>query len=91
MLYDSNGFKPYIYILILITWPCTTLIYIYSIGSTPKSVEYHFFQAVSDVFGTAEIVFTRHVRPLAWTYLASRRCPGLGFSAYKGALTPFEP
>jgi hypothetical protein len=42
MLYDSNAFKPYIYVLFsrLFHVPHT---YIYSIGSMPKSVEYHLF------------------------------------------------
>jgi hypothetical protein len=41
MLYVSNGFKPYIYVLFFKTCPYAT--HIYSIGPTPKSVEYQFF------------------------------------------------
>jgi hypothetical protein len=76
--------------------------YIYSIGPTPKSVEYRFFRAISEVFRTAEVVFTGHIWPMAWTYLASRTCPGqvqllaqtcpaLEFSACIMGLNPQEP
>jgi hypothetical protein len=41
MLYDSNGFKPYIYVFFKNLSMCHT--YIYSIGPTPKSIEYQFF------------------------------------------------
>jgi hypothetical protein len=46
MLYGSNYFKTYIYIIFVfqILSMCHTHIYsIYSIGSTPKSIEYQFF------------------------------------------------
>jgi hypothetical protein len=45
MLYDSNGFKPYIYFDFnnLSMYPA----YIYSIGPMPKSVEYYFFEQFS--------------------------------------------
>jgi hypothetical protein len=56
--------------------------YIYSIGPMPKSVEYRFFQVVYEVFGTDEVVFTRHDRHMSQKYLASQTCPGLGFPAY---------
>jgi hypothetical protein len=51
--------------------------YIYSIGPTLKSVEY-LFRAVSEVSGTAEAVFTEHVRPMARTYPASWTCLAQG-------------
>jgi hypothetical protein len=67
-------------------------IYIYSIDLTPNSVEYRLFQAVSKVFGTAEAVFTRHIRPMSRTYPASQTCLGLGFLAYIRVLSaPLEP
>jgi hypothetical protein len=89
MLYDSNGFKLYIYIYIQNLSMCHT--FIYSIAPTPKSVEYQFFRAVSEVFGTAETVFTGHVQPMARTYPASQTCTGLGFSAYiKGLSVPLR-
>jgi hypothetical protein len=34
------------------------------------------FRAISKVSGTAEVIFTAHVRPM------TRTCPGLGFLAY---------
>jgi hypothetical protein len=69
--------------------------YIYSIGPTQKSVEYHFL-AISEVFETAEAVFTGHVGPMARTYPTSRTCPTPGpdmsesqvSSLYKGAERP---
>jgi hypothetical protein len=49
------------------------------------------FRAVSKVFGTTEAVFTGNVRPMAWTYLASRTCLGLGFPAYiRGLSAPLR-
>jgi hypothetical protein len=85
MLYDSNGFKPYMYVLFFKTCPCVTHIYIYSIGPMPKSIEYRFL-ATSEVSKTVEAVFTGHVRLLA------RTCPSLRFQPlYKGAEYPFEP
>jgi hypothetical protein len=42
MLYDSNGFKPYIYVLFS-RLVHMQHIYRYYIGPTPKSVEYQFF------------------------------------------------
>jgi hypothetical protein len=72
--------------------------YIYSIGSTPKSIEYQFFrqfmkvpklprQFSLDMFGlwTGNIQLAGHVLFLAWT------CPGLGLPAYTRALrTPLR-
>jgi hypothetical protein len=49
MLYDSNGLKTYIYVLFFKTYPYDTHIYIYSMSHTPKSIEYQFFRAVSEV------------------------------------------
>jgi hypothetical protein len=85
MLYDSNGFKLYIYIYSVFQnlFMCHT--YIYSIGPMPKSVEYHFW-AVFEVFRTVEAVFIGHVR------LRARTCPGLRFPAYIRELSaPLEP
>jgi hypothetical protein len=42
MLYDSNGFKPYIYFFYFSKLIYAPYIYIY-IAPTPKSVEYQFF------------------------------------------------
>jgi hypothetical protein len=84
MLYDSNGFKPYIYFFVFQNLSmCHT--YIYSIGPTAKSVEYHLFRQF--------LKFLGHVWPMAQTYLASRTClaPGLDMfrsqasSLYKAA------
>jgi hypothetical protein len=45
MLYDSNGFKPYICFEFhnLSMYHTHTHIYIYSIGPMPKSIEYRVF------------------------------------------------
>jgi hypothetical protein len=61
--------------------------YIYSIGPTPKSVEYQFFWAVFVVSETAKEVFIGHV------WLRDRTCPGLEFPAYIRGLSapPLEP
>jgi hypothetical protein len=106
MLYDSNGLKPYIhiyiyiYIYIYIVFQnlsmCHT--YIYSVVPTPIHWISN-FQAVSEVSGTAETVFTGHVRPMAQTYPASRTClaPRSDMfgsrvpSLYKGAERPPPP
>jgi hypothetical protein len=82
MLYDSNGFKLYIYICFVFHNLSMCHTYIYSIGPMPKSVEYQFFQVVSEVFGTDEVVFTGHVRHMSQKYLASQTCLGLRFPAY---------
>jgi hypothetical protein len=97
MLYDSNGFKPYIYIYMFFkACPCATHISILlALCQNPLNI---IFWAVSKVFGTAEAVFTRHVRPMDRTYLASRTCPAPGpdmstyrvSSLYKGAAHPLR-
>jgi hypothetical protein len=91
MLCDSNGFKPHIYFLFFKNCPCATHIYIYSIGPTPKSVEYHLFgqflKFLLDMSGlwTGHIRLAGHVRP--W----ERTCPGLRFPAYiRGLSAPLR-
>jgi hypothetical protein len=59
MLCDSNGFKPYIYIIFQNLSKCRT--YIYSIGPTPNPLNIIFW-VVSEISGTAEAVLTGHVR-----------------------------
>jgi hypothetical protein len=89
MLYDSNVFKPYIYFdfhnlsiyhthththTYIFYWPYAKIHWISS------------FRVVSEVSGTAEAVFTGHVRLLAQT------CPSHGFLRYiKGTPYPLEP
>jgi hypothetical protein len=89
MIYVSNGFNLYIYIYIYVfvfqnLSMCHT--YIFSIGPMPKSIEYQFLGS-SEVFGTAKVVFTGHVRLLARTSL------GLGFQPIyiRGLSTPSNP
>jgi hypothetical protein len=101
MLFDSNGFKPYIYFVFLnlsmyhthththththiFYWPYTKIRWVSS------------FRVGFEVSGTAEAVFTRHVWPLAQTYLVSWTCPApvpdmYGYRVsqlYKGDLIP---
>jgi hypothetical protein len=60
------------YVLIFITCPCTTDIYICtSIGPMPNSIVYQIFGQFLNLLETAEAVCTRHVWPFAWTYPAS--------------------
>jgi hypothetical protein len=74
MLYDSNGFKPYIFFdflnfsmyhthththIYIFYWPYAKIHWIWS------------FREVFEVFGAPEAVFTGHVWPLA------RTCPGI--------------
>jgi hypothetical protein len=41
MLYDSNGFKPYIYVLFFKTCPCATYIYILlALRQNPLNVDF---------------------------------------------------
>jgi hypothetical protein len=83
MLYDSNGFKPYIYVLFFKTCPYVTHIYI--LLALRQNLLNINFRAVFKVFRTAGTIFTRHVRPMARTspgigfQLLARTCPGLGF------------
>jgi hypothetical protein len=103
MLYDSNGFKPYIcmYIYVLFFQKLSMCHgYIYSIGPTPKSIEYQFFgqflmfSELSRQFSLdmsslwpGHIRLARHVRLLAWT------CLGLRFQPIyiRGLSTPSNP
>jgi hypothetical protein len=79
MLYDSNGFKPYIYIYLFFkTCPCATHIYIL-LALCQNSLNINFC-AVFEVFGTTEAVFTGHVQPMAQTYPASQTCPAPGLN-----------
>jgi hypothetical protein len=86
MLYDSNGFKPYIYVLFFKTCLCATHIYIFY-WPYAKIRWISKFWAVFKVSGTTEAVFTGHVRPMA------RTCPGLGFQPIYiwGLSTPSNP
>jgi hypothetical protein len=89
-LYDPNGFKPY-------------MCFVFQNLSMCHYVKIHrisIFWAVFEVFGTAEAVFTGHVRPMDQRYPVSRTCLAHGpdmfgsrVSAYiyKGAGYPFEP
>jgi hypothetical protein len=64
--------SSHIYVLIFITCPCTTDIYICtSIGPMPNSIVYQIFGQFLNLLETAEAVCTRHVWPFAWTYPAS--------------------
>jgi hypothetical protein len=87
MLYDSNGFKPYIFFVCQKLSMCHT--YKYYIGTMPKSMEFQFFkqflkfpelpsQFSPDMSGlfSRNIWLAEHVRIRAWT------CPGFGFPAY---------
>jgi hypothetical protein len=73
MLYDSNGLKSYIYVLFFKTCSCATQIYIILV-LRQNSLNIN-FRTISEVFGTAETVFTGHVQPMAWTYPPSWICP----------------
>jgi hypothetical protein len=80
--------SSHIYVLIFITCPCTTNIYICTyIGPTPKSNVYRIFGQFLNLLETAEAVCTRHVWPFARTYSASGPdMSGSRVSAlYKGA------
>jgi hypothetical protein len=84
MLYDSNGFKPYIYIYILFfkTCPCATHIYILlAQRQNPLNINFSGnFRSSRNCRGN----FHR-------TYLASRTCPGLRFPAYiRGLSAPLR-
>jgi hypothetical protein len=98
MLYDSNGFKSYIYVLFYKTCPCATYIYIlYWPYAKIRCISN--FRAVSEVSGTAEVVLTGHVQLMDQTYPASQTCPAPGpdifwsrvlANIYKGDEDPFE-
>jgi hypothetical protein len=94
MLYDSNGFKPYIFFLCQNLSMCHT--YIYYIGHMPKSVEYHLFgqfsellrQFLPDMSG----LWPGHIRLAGHVRLRARTCSGLGFPTYiRGLSAPLEP
>jgi hypothetical protein len=90
MLYDSNGFKLYIYVLFFETCPYATHIYILLAYAKIRWIS--IFWAVSEVSETGESVFTGHVWPMDQTYLTSRTYLGLGFRPiYKGSGYPFKP
>jgi hypothetical protein len=58
------------------TCPCATHIYILlALRQNPLNIIFH---AVFEVSGTAEAVFTGHVRPMARTYPTSQTCPAYG-------------
>jgi hypothetical protein len=95
MLYDSNAFKPYIYVLFFQDLPmCHTYINILLVlHQNPLNI---IFLGSFEVYGTVEAVFTGHVRPVDRTYPASWTCPAPGpdmsgyrvSSLYKGAERP---
>jgi hypothetical protein len=96
MLYDSNGFKPYICFDFhnLSMYHTHTHSYTHSLTHPHIHIFYwHYakirwilsFWAISKVSGTADAVFIGHVQPQA------RHVRVLGFSLYKGAEYPFEP
>jgi hypothetical protein len=87
ILYYSNGFKPYIYVLFFKTCSCAT--HIYSIGTTPKFVEYQFFgqflelsrQFLLDMSG----LWTGHIQQARHVWVS-------GFGLYiRGLSTPSNP
>jgi hypothetical protein len=89
MLYDSNGFKPYIYVFCFSKLVHVPHIYIYSIGPMPKSVEYQFFgqflkflelprQFSPDMSG----LWPGHIQLAGHVRLQAQTCPGLRFPAY---------
>jgi hypothetical protein len=101
MLYDSNGFKPYIFFDFhnLSMYHTHTHMYIYILLALRKIYWISSCRAVFEVSGTTEAVFTLHVWPLPRTYLVSwtclapgLTCLGLGFPSYiKGTPYPMEP
>jgi hypothetical protein len=72
MLYDSNGFKPYIYYFSKLVHVPHKHTHTYSIGPVPKSVEYQF---LGQILKFLELRGSFH-----------RTCPGLEFLAYRGGL-----
>jgi hypothetical protein len=97
MLYDSNGFKLYIYIYLFFkNCPCVTHIYILlALCQNPLNI---IFRVVSEVSETTEAVFIGHVQHMARTYPASWTCLAQGLdmfgsrdsSLYKGAERPLR-
>jgi hypothetical protein len=88
MLYDSNGFNPYIYVLFFKTCPCTT--HIYSIGPTLKSIEYQFFEQFPKFLklprqfsSDMSDLWPGHIRLAGQVWVS-------GFSLYKGAPYPLR-
>jgi hypothetical protein len=84
----------YIYSIFQKLSMCHTYIYIYSIGPTPKSVEYHLFgqflkflKFLLDMSG----LWTRHIRLAGHVQPWERTCPGLRFPAYiRGLSAPLR-
>jgi hypothetical protein len=84
MFYDSNAFKPNIYVF---SRPIhVAYIYIYSIGPTPKSIEYHFFGQLTKLprrfLPDMSDLWTGHIRLARHVRLRARTCPGIGFLVY---------
>jgi hypothetical protein len=94
ILYDSNGFKPYIFFCFskLVHVPH---IYIYSIGPMPKSIEYQFFgqfpKLLRQFSPYMSSLWPRHIRLAGHVRLRARTYPDLGFPAYiRGLSTPLR-
>jgi hypothetical protein len=83
MLFDSNGFKPYIFF----DFHNLSIYHTHTHTHTHTHIFYwpnakicwiSSFRAVFKVSGTAEAVFIGHVQPLAQTYPVNRTCPAPG-------------
>jgi hypothetical protein len=97
MLYDSNAFKPYIYVLFFQNlFMCHT--YIYSIGPTPKSIEYHlvgrflkFLELPRQFLLDMSDQWTGHIRLAGHVRLRARTYSGIGFLVYiRGLSAPLR-
>jgi hypothetical protein len=87
----SSHIYTYIF-LFFKTCPCATHththIYIYILLSLHQNPLNIIFRAVSEVYGTAEAVFTGHIRLAEHVRLGAYTCPGLRFLAYiRGVIT----
>jgi hypothetical protein len=95
MLYDSNGFKLYIYMFCFLKLVYMPHIYIFY-WSTPKSIEYQIFgqflKLPSRFSPDMSDLRTGHIRLAGHVWLLAQTCPGLGFQPiYTGVEYPFEP
>jgi hypothetical protein len=75
--------SSHIYVLFFKTFPCSTLIYIFYWPYT-KIHRISSFWVISEVSGTVEAIFTRHIWLLAWT------CLGFWFPRYIRAPLPLR-
>jgi hypothetical protein len=87
MLYDSNGFKPYIFFVFHNLSMYHT--HIYSIGPTLKSVGYRVFgrflkfsKLLRQFSPNMSSLWPRHIRLAGHVRLLARTCPGLRFPSY---------